>query len=108
MHIYDKDKNFLTKLSTGIGLQLRIGSMLEIDNTIYVVENMIMDNSRDQYITYVDTLLNYKLKGHVLQFTYDYYTPEEIQFYLDNIGLEIRLKDDIDYSKDTRMIKVNR
>jgi len=106
MRIYDKDNNYLTRLSTGMGLQLRIGSLLDIHGTIYIVKNMTIDNTNDQHITYVDTLLNHRLRSNILEFNQGYYRPEEIQVYLNNIGLDITLKDDIDSSKDTEIIKV--
>ena len=105
MYIYDKDNNFLAKLFQ-INNYIQIRSILDINDELYIVESIILNNDTGQDIAYVDTYLNHKLRNHVLQFTYDYYTPEEIQYHLDSIGLEIRLKDDIDYSKDKRVIKV--
>jgi len=105
VNVFDKSNNFITKLTTDIGLQLRVHDILEINNDTYIVESINLNNVNNEHIAYVDTLLNHKLKHHILTFTYDYYTPEELQHHLDKIGLEIKLKDDIEESKVAKVIK---
>jgi len=104
VNVFDKDNNFITKLSLDVGLQLKVCDILEINNNTYIVESIILNNVNSQHIVYVDTLLNHKLKHHILTFTYDYYTPEEIQHHLDKIGLEIKLKDDIEENSIKKII----
>jgi len=105
VNVFDKDSNFITKLTTDIGLQLRVNDILEINHDTYIVESIILNNVNNQHIAYVNTLLNHKLKHHILTLTYDYYTAEELQHHLEKIGLKISLKDDIEESKIAKVIK---
>ena len=92
MRVIDKDGNFLCTMP-GFKKGLEINDIIEVNESSYVVEKIDMDNTSDRgYIT-VDTLLNNKLKRHILNFTghYEYYTPYEIDEMLKPMGLHITL-----------------
>lgn len=101
MRVWDKDMNHLTSLPDE--LKVNIKDILMINDEIYIIESIERDNVKNQTIVRVDTLLNHKLHNHVLEFTYDYYTPEELQEHLRKVGLEIKLMD-IDNIKDYMVV----
>lgn len=104
MKVLDKDYNYLTILPDK--LKLDIGDILEINEETYIIEKIIKDNDNNgETQIFVDSLLNHKLHHHVLDFTYDYYTPQELQIHLNKIGLEIKLMDNFKDIEDFRVVK---
>lgn len=105
MKVLDKDYNYLSILPDE--LKVDIGYILEINDETYIIESINFDNNKDakhKRIVYVDTLLNHKLHHHILDFTYDYYTPQELQIHLNKIGLEIKLMDNFKDIENFRVV----
>lgn len=104
MKVLDKDYNYLTLLPDK--LKLDIGDILEINEETYIIEKIIKENEDSRKIQiFVDTLLNHKLHHHILDFTYEYYTPQELQIHLNKIGLEIKLMDNFKDIENVRLVK---
>lgn len=102
MKVLDKQYNYLSRLPDG--LEVDIKDILEINEETYIIEAIQRDNVKSETTVYVDTLLNHKLHHHILDFTYEHYTPQELQIHLNKIGLEIKLMDNIKDIEDFRVV----
>lgn len=102
MKVLDKGYSYLSRLPDT--LEVEINDILEINEETYIIENIQRDNVKNETTVFVDTLLNHKLHHHVLDFTYEYYTPQELQIHLNKIGLEIKLMDNFKDIEDFRVV----